>query len=347
LKSREVTIEEAVGLPLAYDLTEIVPGRQKGAVLRRGHVIREADLETLRRIGKSSVRVLELEPGEVHEDEAAFRLASCLCGSGLEVKLPGEAWADIRATRDGLLKVDAGRLLQVNLIGELLVAARQGDSPVKEGEAVAKAKVLGLAVKEERLQEAARLAAGRPIMEVLPFRPMTAGLVITGREVYEGRVKDAFAPLLADRLQGYGGRIAYAELVPDDAETVARAIRTILEKGVDLVLVTGGMSPDDCTPAGIRLSGAKVAFYGVPVSPGAMTLLAYAGEVPVLGIPAGLLARPRGFFDLILPRLLAGEKIGPEDVARYGYGGLCWSCGVCVFPACPFGKGGSGAFARC
>jgi len=336
---REVPIEQAVGQPLAYDLTEVVPGRRKGAVLRRGHLVQQADLETLRRIGKSCVQVLELEAGEVHEDEAAMRLARSLAGPGLEVILPGEAWADVRATQTGLLKVDAASLLQVNSVGELLVASRQDNSPVKKGELVAKAKVLGLAVKEERLEFAARLAASHLVLKVLPFRSLGAGLVITGREVYEGLVEDAFAPLIRDRLQEYGSYVAQLEVVPDEAEKVATAIRTMLGRGADLVLVTGGMSPDDSTPEGIRRSGAEVAFYGVPVSPGAMTLLAYAAEVPVVGIPAGLLARPRGFLDLLLPRLLAGERLGPGDVARYGHGGLCWACEACVFPACPFGKG--------
>jgi molybdenum cofactor synthesis domain-containing protein len=338
LNSHKIVIDQAVGLPLAYDLTEILPGRRKGAVLRRGHIIQESDVETLRCIGKSFVYVLELEAGEVHEDEAAMRLASSLCGSGLEVSMPGEAWADIRATRTGLLKVDAQRLLQVNLIGELLVATRHGDTPVNEGQLVAKAKVLGLAVSEERLRAAERLVAERPIIEAIPFRSLAAGLVITGREVYEGRVKDAFIPIIANRLQKYGSHAAHTEIVPDEVESVSSAVKEMLERNVDIVLVTGGMSPDDCTPDGIRRTGAEVVFHGVPVSPGAMTILAYAGEVPVLGVPAGLLARPRGFLDLILPRLLVGEEIGPEDVAQYGYGGLCWACEVCVYPACPFGK---------
>ncbi|MDI6825130.1 MAG: molybdopterin-binding protein [Bacillota bacterium] len=340
MRSREVPIREAVGMPLAYDLTEIVPGQRKGAVLRRGHVVTEVDLEVLRRIGKSHLRVLELEPGEVHEDDAARRLARVLAGPGVEVSMPGEAWADLRASRTGLLKVDAARLLWVNLVEELLVAARQDNSPVKEGEVVARAKVRGLAVREEVLQEAERIAAGQPVIWVLPFREVRAGAVITGREVYEGRVKDAFEPLLRSRLEEYGGMLVYVKIVPDEAAEVSRAITWVLSKGVDMVLVTGGMSPDDSTVEGIGRSGAEVVFHGVPVSPGAMGVLAYAGEAPVVGVPAGLLARPRGFFDLVLPRLLAGERLSREDVARYGHGGLCWGCAVCVFPACPFGKAG-------
>ncbi|HEY3315426.1 MAG TPA: molybdopterin-binding protein [Bacillota bacterium] len=337
---KEVRIEDSAGLTLAYDLTEIVPGQRKGAVLRRGHIIRESDLETLRRIGKSTIKVLELEANEVHEDEAAVRLAAMIAGRGLEVTRPGEAWADVKASIDGLLRVASPALLAINSIGELLVATLHNGTPVKRGTLVAKAKVLGLMVGQERLSQAHGVATWGPVLQVLPFRKVSAGLVVTGREIYEGRVKEAFGPLLRDRLAEYGGEIAHSVVVPDEVEPIVEAIRGLLARGVDLVMVTGGMSPDDCTPEAVRRSGAEMAFYGAPVSPGAMTLLAYVGAVPIVGVPAGLLAKPRGFLDTLLPRLLVGERLGVPEVARFGEGGLCLACPTCVFPACPFGKGG-------
>ena len=339
MKLREVRIEDAVGLPLAYDLTEIVPGQRKGAVLRRGHRISAEDIPTLQRIGKSVVYVLELEKGEVHEDDAALRLASMLSGSGVKVEMPGEAWADVRATVRGLLKVDVWRLLAINTIGDFLVATRHTNSKVAPGDLVAKAKVRGLVVEEGRLARAADFVRGDPVIKVTPFQRVRAGVVVTGREVYEGRVQDAFTPLLTSRLAEYESTVAASEIVPDDADEIARAILGMLARDVDMVLVTGGMSPDDCTPRAIELSGARVVFYGAPVSPGAMTLLAYHGTTPVIGVPAGILARPRALFDLILPRLLAGEIPSPADIAEYGHGGLCLGCKTCSFPLCPFGRG--------
>ncbi|NLG80406.1 MAG: molybdopterin-binding protein [Firmicutes bacterium] len=339
MKLREVRIDDAVGLPLAYDLTEIVPGQRKGAVLRRGHRISAEDIPTLQRIGKSAVYVLELEKGEVHEDDAALRLASMLSGPGVKVEMPGEAWADVRATVKGLLKVDVRRLLAINTIGDLLVATRHTNSNVGPGDLVAKAKVRGLVVEEGRLARAADFVGGDPVIKVTPFRRVRAGVVVTGREVYEGRVQDAFTPLLTSRLAEYESTVAASVIVPDDADEIARAILAMLARDVDMVLVTGGMSPDDCTPRAIELCGARVVFYGAPVSPGAMTLLAYHGATPVLGVPAGILARPRAFFDLIIARLLAGESLSATEIAEYGHGGLCLGCKTCSFPLCPFGRG--------
>lgn len=282
---------------------------------------------------------MELEKGEVHEDDAALHLASMLSGPGVKVEVPGEAWADVRATLKGLLKVDVRRLLTINTFGDLLVATRHTNSNVVPGDIVAKAKVRGLAVEQERLSHAAEVAGGDPVIRVVPFRPARAGVVVTGREIYEGRVRDAFIPLLTSRLAQYDSTVVEFETVPDEIGEIARAILAMIERKVDMVLVTGGMSPDDCTPRAIESSGARIVFYGAPVSPGAMTLLAYHGAIPVLGVPAGILARPRAFFDLILARLLAGETLGPADVAEYGHGGLCLGCATCSFPVCPFGRG--------
>jgi Probable molybdopterin binding domain len=340
VKVREIPVDDSVvGLTLAYDLTGIVPGKQKGAVLRRGHVIEAGDLAVLRDIGKSHIKILELAPTDVHEDDAAESLARMLAGEGVEVNLPGEAWADLVAARTGLLKVDAERLLRLNLLDDLIIATRHDNSLVKAGDVVAKAKVRGLAVEQAVLEEAERRAAGSAkVVEVRAYRTVRAGAIITGREIFEGRKKDAFEPLLRQRVEEYGSVLVHSEIVPDGVAEIGRAITTALDAGVDIVFVTGGGSPDDSTSAGIAYAADEVAFRGVPVSPGAMTVLAYSKGIPILGVPGGLLARPRGFLDLILPRLLAGDRLGKEDMAVYGHGGLCLHCSPCAFPACPFGK---------
>ncbi|MEW6081823.1 MAG: molybdopterin-binding protein [Bacillota bacterium] len=340
MRSREVPVEGSAGLTLAYDLTEIIPGERKGAVLRRGHVIGEGDIVTLRRIGKSSIKVLDLEEDEIHEDEAALVLAKALSGPGLEVTMPGEAWANVSSLGEGLLKVDVARLLEVNLVQDVLVATIHNNSTVALGDIIAKAKVLGLVTKKRNIEEVIRVAGQAPVLTLLPFQPFRIGLAVTGNEVFSGRIKDAFGPLIQGRLARYKNTVATLRLVPDSVQEVAGTVAAMLEDGMELILVTGGMSPDDCTPEGIRQSGAQVVFSGAPVAPGAMTLLAYAGNVPVLGIPAGVLARPRGLLDLVLPRLLAGEQLTSKDMLAYAHGGLCRGCDTCTFPACSFGKGG-------
>jgi hypothetical protein len=311
----------------------------KGAVLRRGHVVRLEDLNLLSRIGKDSIRILDLEPGEVHEDDAALTLAATVAGAGIEISAAGEAWANLRAKHRGLLRVDARRLLELNCLGELLVATRHDRSPVREADIVGRAKVLGLAIEESRLAAAARIVADCPLLSVAPYRSLRAGLLITGREVFCGMVEDAFSPLLQRRLAEYGSQVSCSRVVPDDVDGLTEAIRDMLQGSIGLLLVTGGMSPDDATAEAIRRAGVEVMVHGVPVSPGAMTLVGYAGSIVVMGVPACAIARPRGLFDLLLPRVLAGEELSMGSLAEYGHGGLCWGCEICAYPACPFGKG--------
>ena len=107
-----------------------------------------------------------------------------------------------------------------------------------------------------------------------------------------------------------------------------------------MIVVCGGLSvdPDDVTVEGVIKSGAEIISYGAPVMPGAMFLFAMWKDIPILGIPAAVIYNPTTIFDLILPRVLAGEKICREDIVKLGYGGLCLNCGKCSFPICPFGK---------
>ncbi len=176
------------------------------------------------------------------------------------------------------------------------------------------------------------------VLAVLPYRSIRGAAVITGREIYEGRRKDAFEPLLRQRLEEYGSALAQVEIVPDEVSEIGRAIASALDSGAQLVFVTGGGSPDDATGEAVAQGADELVFHGVPVAPGAMSFLAYSQGVPILGVPGGLLARPRGFVDLLLPRLLTGDRPTKEDVAEYGYGGLCLRCPTCAFPACSFGK---------
>ncbi len=339
MKAHEIPIDSSVGLTLAYDLTGITPGKEKGAVLRRGHVIVDDDLELLRAIGKSHVKILELSQDDVHEDDAALRLAQALAGDNIEVTMPGEAWADLIASTDGLLKVDALRLGTLNRQDDILIATLHDNSPVTKGQTLARAKVRDLVVHRDVLTGAERIARDpRPIMQVSPFRVIRGAAVITGREIFEGRKPDAFEPLLRRRLEEWGSTLDWVRIVRDEIPDISEAVGAAVAAGLDLVFVTGGGSPDDCTSQAIAACADQVMFHGVPVAPGAMSMLAYAKGVPILGVPGGLLARSRGFFDLIVPRLLAGERPGADEVAECGHGGLCLRCRTCVFPACPFGK---------
>lgn len=330
---REVSTEEAIGLPLAHDITQIVPGVSKGVLFRRGHVIRPEDVPELLKCGKEHVYVMELGEGEVHEEDAAVRLSRAIGGPGCDFSEPAEGKVNLLATHDGLVVVDAGLVNQLNEVECVIVSTRSDRAVVRKGEVVAATRVVPLIVPEATVAQAEALCAreaGRAV-EVKPFRPMTAGIVSTGSEVYKGQVPDAFGPVLRQKLEPFGVRVAGQVFVTDDMDQTSRAIADFAGQGVDVILVTGGMSvdPDDRTPGAIRRVGAQVVTHGTPVLPGSMFLFGYlpapqpgGQEIPVMGLPGAVIHEKATVFDLILPRVLAGERLRRGDFTRLGVGGL-------------------------
>lgn len=343
-RAKVVPVERAVGLALAHDLTEVGAAGGKGAAFRRGHIVREDDLPRLRRCGKEHVFILDLAADEIHEDEAAVRLAVALCGDGVSpAGEPREGRVDLVASRDGLLKVDRAALLSFNLLGEVMCATLHTDTLVRRGQRVAGTRAIPLVVGDALVREAVR-CAGSGAIAVREIAPPHIGVVVTGSEVSRGLVQDRFGPLLACKAEALGGSIVGVRLAPDDEEEIAARLQELLAAGANLLVATGGMSvdPDDRTRFAADRLGASGVVYGAAVLPGSMCLVAYvpsgSGPIPLVGLPACALAHKATVFDLILPRLLAGERIGRRELAELGHGGLCLRCERCDFPRCPLGK---------
>lgn len=336
MKFTVLALEEALGLPLAHDLTQIdVEKGYKGARFRRGHIVTEADLETLRSMGREHLTLMELGPDEVHEDDAALRLAPVVTGRGVEVRGPREGKCVLVATGDGLLEYDEKTVESLNGQGQWIFATLPRHSPVRRGEQVAAFRILPLCVADDEVRRAER--TGRPI-DVLPFRPLEVGLVTTGREIAQGRIKDAFRPKLERKVSALGGSLRGQRIVGDDREAIAEAIGAFLDEGTDLVVCTGGMSvdADDLTPEAIRSVADEVLFRGVPALPGSMLMLAAKGTAFVVGAPACVVHDERTTLDPLLQLLFAGVRPTERDIRLWGVGGLCRHCPVCVYPDCSF-----------
>lgn len=336
-----IPTREAVGHVLCHDITRIVPGEFKGVAFTKGHVVRPEDVEALLDLGKANLYVWSLTPGMVHEDDAAWRLYRLCAGEHMRPQGPSEGKIDVIAEADGLLTVDVPRLRAVNALGELMVATRPTNTPVKAGDKLAGTRVIPLVVAEDKLKKAQAAAGAAPLLTLTPFQALRAGVITTGSEVFTGRIEDKFTPVLERKMAEYGSEVVEKRKLSDEPEPIARAIRELAGLGCQIVLVTGGMSvdPDDRTPLAIKLSGAEIISYGAPVLPGAMFMLAYLDAVPVVGLPGCVMYARRTIFDLVLPRLAAGRRVDAAELAALGHGGLCLSCEMCTFPNCGFGRG--------
>ena len=344
---------DAEGAVLCHDITQIIKGVTKDAVFRKGHIVAKEDIPVLLSVGKDQLYVWEKEEGMLHENEAAEILCSLCKGSHMERSETKEGKIELTADCDGLLKVDNRGLKAVNGFGQMMIATRHGNFAVKKGNKLAGTRIIPLVIEEEKMERAreSALAAteGRPILDVKPFVHKKVGIVTTGNEVFYGRIKDTFTPVIEEKMAQFDTEIIDHVTWEDDDKKVTASILDMVKKGADVVVCTGGMSvdPDDKTPLAIKNTGARVVSYGAPVLPGAMFLLAYLEveeegkhrTVAVMGLPGCVMYAKRTIFDLVLPRVMADDEVTEEDLASLGQGGLCLNCPVCTFPNCGFGKG--------
>ncbi len=334
---KTISVHESVGTVLAHDLTQIIPGVFKGSRFAKGYLVKPEDIPVLLSMGKEHLYVMELKDDDVHEDDASWRIALAAGGENIELNKKGEGKVELTAACDGLLKINSNKLTDLIEQDEIMFASIHQNQMVLKSQAVAGTRVIPLYVKKGMIEKAEQI---QDIISVVPLKSAKVGLVTTGSEIYYGRIKDAFGDVLRKKFASLGSDVIKQVFADDDEEMIAASIQGLIEEGADLIAVTGGMSvdPDDRTPAGIRRSGANIITYGAPVLPGAMFLLGYIGEIPIVGLPGCVMYHKISIFDLIVPRILAGEKITRRDIKALAQGGMCQGCEICSYPNCGFGK---------
>lgn len=338
-----IPVEESLGMLLAHDMTEIIPGKSKEAAFKKGHCIKEEDIPRLLNMGKEHIGIIEYNEGDIHENDAAIRMAAAVAGAGILLTEPGEGKVSLIAEKFGLLKVDYQTLLEINGIDDLMIATLHTDRLVDKDTVVGGTRIIPLLTKEENIIAMEALCRLHfPVIQVLPLRKLKVGIVTTGSEVYHKRIEDKFGPVIREKFKTLDCEVIGQIIANDDVNMISEAIETLIDQGAQIITCTGGMSvdPDDVTPLGIRNTGAEIVSYGAPTLPGAMFMLAYKGDIPIVGLPGCVMYSKRTIFDLVIPRLLADERLVKEDILRLGHGGLCSGCDSCSFPNCGFGKGG-------
>lgn len=333
---------DAVGKVLCHDITQIIKGVTKDVVFKKGHIIKEEDIPVLLSVGKDNIYIWEKDEKMLHEDQAASILFNICKGKNMSGSEAKEGKIELIADTDGLFQIDVNTLNKINSLGEMMIATRHNNFPVKKGDKLAGTRIIPLVIEKEKMENAKKVAGNKPLLNVLRFRYKKVGIVTTGNEVFYGRIKDDFGPVIIEKLSEYNVEILGQEIVNDNLDNINKAINKFLEKGADMIVCTGGMSvdPDDLTPSAIKSTGANIISYGAPVLPGAMFLLSYYKDnIPILGLPGCVMYSKRTIFDLVLPRIMADIKLSEQDLAAMGHGGLCLSCDICTYPNCGFGKG--------
>ncbi|QJB57193.1 FmdE family protein [Pseudodesulfovibrio sp. zrk46] len=335
-------VEESIGKAVAHDMTRIVPGESKGVEFSRGHVVTAGDVCRLQQMGRFNLYVDQKVPnGYIHEDEAAKTFAGRMCGHGVAIEGdPREGKINFIAETDGILLLDDAKQRAFNTLPDVVVASRHEFSLVRAGRRIAATRAIPLYLERNIFGRALAILNGTPLFSIAPLRKVNVGLLITGNEVFKGLIEDRFADVLNAKVAHFGSHISKTLIRPDDAAEIASAAKELEQAGCELIITTAGLSvdPDDVTRQGLVEAGMKDVLYGMPVLPGAMTLVGQIGKSRVLGVPACALFHKTTSLDILLPRLLADLRITRSDVAKLGNGGLCMECTSCTFPKCPFGR---------
>lgn len=336
---KKVKIQDAIGMTLCHDITAMVDGF-KGAAFKRGHVITQEDIPKLLDIGKQHVFIWEENAGEIHEEDAARRLSQMTTVNGAHYGSISEGKIQLFADQDGMFRVDKALHAAVNRIGDITITTLPDHYPVKAGDRLASMRIVPLVTEERQIAEAEALCAGKHLYDLRPFKPLKVGIIITGSEIYHGRIKDKFERVARAKLAHYPAEILGVHVCDDELDMIVGAGRALLAEGADLLIFSGGMSvdPDDLTPSAIREMGAEIISYGVPSQPGNMTLVAYLDQAALLGVPGAAISRPTTMFDVLLPQIFCGDPLTKDDLIRLGEGGLCQMCDSCHFPNCTFGR---------
>ncbi len=336
---KKVKVQGAIGMTLCHDITAMVDGF-KGAAFKRGHVITQEDIPKLLDIGKQHVFIWEENAGEIHEEDAARRLSQMTTVNGAHYGSISEGKVQLFADQDGMFRVDKALLAAVNRIGDITITTLPDHYPVKAGDRLASMRIVPLVTEERQIAEAEALCADKQLYDLRPFKPLKVGIIITGSEIYHGRIKDKFERVARAKLAHYPAEILGVHVCDDELDMIVGAGRTLLAEGAELLIFSGGMSvdPDDLTPSAIREMGAEIVSYGVPSQPGNMTLVAYLDQAALLGVPGAAISRPTTMFDVLLPQIFCGDPLTKDDLIRLGEGGLCQMCDNCHFPNCTFGR---------
>lgn len=341
---RSVPIERAIGERVLHDMTEIIPGEKKGPAFKRNQELSASDICRLQTMGRQNIYIIDSDPDQsewVHEDTAALAFARAMAGEGvIYSESASEGKAELMADRDGLMILDDWRLEAFNLVPGVMCASRHGFSLVDRGFKLAGTRAIPLFLSRRDFEKAMAVLGGEPLFKVLPLRRAKVGILVTGTEVFQGLIKDTFIPTISHKIERFGSEVKSSLIVPDDRDQISDGVKRLIVQGADLIVTTAGLSvdPDDVTRQGLKDAGVEDMLYGMPILPGAMTLLARIGNTPVIGVPACALFYKTTTFDILLPRLLAGVSISRQDLAKMGNGGLCLDCKACTFPKCPYCK---------
>lgn len=321
MKVAKVPVQEGLGHILLHNQA----GSDGRKVLKKGQRLTSTDIAQLQDLGREHIYVAVLADDDFDENEAARRLGQAMTKSGLKPSSATTGRVNLIATMTGLFKVNVERLLAFNDITGITLATIPDNTPVQPKTMTGTIKIIPYGVSRANLEAAEVMAAETSLVAVKPFTVGRAVLITTGSTEAHQKVIESFTPALRDRLASYNTEMIEGPYVSEDEAEISQALQWALSSGGEMILIAGEtsiMDAEDITPRAIKTVGGKIEHYGMPVEPGNLMLLAYWGDVPIVGAPGCARSKSYNVVDMVLPRLAAGERLTRRDLIALGHGGL-------------------------
>ncbi len=316
-----VSLADAVGHILGHNVT----GRDGRRVLRKGRMVTAADVVVLQELGRSTLYVAQLAPTDIPEDVAARQITAAVCGDHLRRSKGATGRVNIYADTLGLVRADVEQLFALNRLAGVTLATLPSNTAVDAGKMVATLKIIPYAISADILQAALHHTA---LLTFTPLPKRNVGLILSGYPTVKERVIRSFEKALRPRLAALNATLAAINFVPLEDETDEQLMATALSdyaNQYDLVILAGETAIQDrydIAPRAIERMGGEIELFGAPVDPGNLLLLAYAGNIPIVGAPGCARSPKDNIVDIILPRLLAGDHLTQDAMIEYAHGGL-------------------------
>jgi len=325
MKFEPVPLSEAKGKILGHNIA----GANGQRLLRKGKPLTEEDLEKLRILGRSSVYVAEIEPDDVDENKAARRVAERICGPGLHITGVASGRANLLADKMGILRIEVERLAQINECDGITLATLMTHTPIHPRQIVATVKIIPYAIPESIVGLVEKISSGSSqIVRVDALPTHSVGMILSGSTSIHEKLVSDFAPL-RHRIEKLGSSVTRTDFVALNDESDEAALASMLQQqlasGIRMILLAGEtaiMDAHDILPRAVERAGGYVESVGAPVDPGNLLMLAYIGDVPIVGAPGCARSRKTNIVDWILPRLLVGDRLTRKEIIALGHGGL-------------------------
>ncbi len=331
-------VPESVGIMLAHSLTTAT-GRY-----RKGQVLSARDVADLQAAGVVRVSGARLGPEDVAENPAAQSVAEFLCGKNLSLRQARGGRCNLHAEVAGVLTVDAERIIAANLVNEsIAIGTLPPWSVTRPGQVVATVKIIPCGVRRDLLAACRQRleASGTPPLNVAPWRPYRAGLIVTTLPGQRAKSSPPIRLAMQQRLAVLGSTLVFEASCAHATTQIAAALLRAKSQGCELILISGAAGTKDrrdTVPGGVTAAGGRIERFGLPVEPGNMLLMAWLDEVPVLVLPGCARSQRLNGVDWVLQRLHAGLPPGEREWAAMGVGGLIRSSPG-PFPDWPRGEG--------